>query len=141
MRLSGAPLSPPPLHPSSVCFLWLAERSWSRQINGRIDARDYLCGAAWARGSTRRVSCGFFRDATSHLCGVFMLVSVVDCLSAFVCPLPPHTLLSILCVFVCLCVRLSSGAPLTQSASALIPEGADGGAARALPCPPNTRSC
>lgn len=53
-----------------------------------------------ARGSTRRVSCGFFRDAASHLCGCLCL-----CLRLTVCPPPhKHTLLSIICVCVCACV-------------------------------------
>lgn len=49
--------------------------------------------------------------------------------------------LLIVCVSVCVCVTWSLGPTLTQSASAIVPEGVDGGAARALPCPPNTRSC
>jgi len=62
-------------------------------------------------------------------------VAVCMCTS----PTTTHTHACLLCVY--LCASLPPGAPLTQSASALIPEGADGGAARALPCPPNTRSC
>lgn len=69
---------------------------------------------------------------------VFMLVSVVDCLSVFICHSLPRTVLSDVCVSA---TRVSFGVTLTQSASALAPEGADGGVARALLCPPNTRSC
>lgn len=67
----------------------------------------------------------------------FMLVSVVDCLCICMST-AAHTSVCYLCVCVLVCPQ---GDPLTQSASALIPEGADSGAARALPCPPNTRSC
>lgn len=39
-----------------ICLLSVVSRAaLERQINGRIDACDYLCGAAWARGSTRGV--------------------------------------------------------------------------------------
>lgn len=62
---------------------------------------------------------------------------LTSCLHLYV-----HHLMRSCLLFVCAYVlALSPGTALTQSASVLVPEGADGGAARAPPCPPNTRSC
>lgn len=99
---------------SSVCFLWLVEPRWrSRQMDGWM--LGVICvEGPW--GCTRRVSCGFFSDATSHML-VFMLVFVVVCPSL-------RTRSSLICE----CASWSHETPLTQSASALVPEGAHDGA-------------
>ncbi len=94
-----------------ICLLSVVSRAeLERQINGRIDACDYLCGAAWARGSTRRVSCGFFRDATSHLCGCLCLcLWLTVCLHLYVHHhthkhTHAHSFLLFVCVYVCMYV-------------------------------------
>lgn len=122
-----------------VCLLSVVSRAeLERQVNGRRDAPDYLCGASWARSSSRRVPRGCFGDATSNSRGRLCLcLWLTSCLHLYV-----HHLMRSCLLFVCAYVlALSPGTALTQSASALVPEGADGGAARAPPCPPNTRSC
>lgn len=122
-----------PFPQSSVCFLWLASRA------GEAGKWTDRCLWLFVRSSLGP-------RARPDVCPVVSLGTLpLTCVAVYACvcgwlSLCAHHHTHTLSV-ICVCVSLSPGALLTQSASALIPEGADSGAARALPCPPNTRSC
>lgn len=122
---------------SSVCSLRLAEWScWGRWMDGEMLL--IICAELLRPRLDQTCVLWFLWGRYLSLARLFMLVSVVDSLHLYS---QHHAHSCLFREFMRACVCLSRGAPLTQSASARIPGGADGGAARALPCPPHTRSC
>lgn len=113
----------------SVCSLRSAVQNDGRQMNGRPDAPV----RTRARSSSRRVRP---KPVSSNRMDASSIASagVVAVDAMFAAAAHKHTLIFLPCVCVCVFPR-SPGTTLTQSASAPVPGGADGGAARAAPQP------